>query len=84
MLLLLGLNTYSCIADCKANPNSLKFLRLKSNLYHYFALFGELDCVIDKVDNNLPQPGGISNQGIWDVGPNVLLQLQTFFLRTER
>ena len=33
-----------------------------------FALFGELDGVADQVDDHLPQPAGIANQNLRNLG----------------
>src|SRR5205085_12533019 len=56
---------------------------LQSNFDHHFAMLRKLDSIADQVDDDLPQPAGITDQVVGDVGEDVAGQLQALFVRAQ-
>ena len=49
----------------------------------HFALLGELDRVADEIEQDLPEPSGIADQGVGDVRLDLADQLQPFLVGAE-
>ena len=52
--------------------------RIWPNINHDFTVGRELDCVADQIDDNLPQPSGVAQDGPGRFSRNVAIQFDAF------
>ena len=72
------------IPDADAQDCSLDAWRPHLHADFYFPSLGEFDRVTDQIHNDLTKPGGVSDDGIRDIGSHVKNELQAFLLRLHR
>jgi hypothetical protein len=62
------------------------FFRRQRSGFHFqddLALFGKLDGVLDQIDDDLAQPGGIAHDVFENIGRHMASQLQLFLVGAE-
>src|SRR5262245_27082430 len=87
-LLLVNRNADPGIAYCEADANWLggRIPRIGENGYTHddFALIGEFDCVTNQIEEHLPQPACVANQGIGHFRLYLVNQLEPSLVGSNR